>query len=147
MHFTVKTCSSAVEMHVAPILLAPQNGDNEAPRSPGFSWVGFPDTTKYEFILAEDATFNHRIIKEEVSTSAYKYSGELKWGTTYFWQVRAIEPVPSEPAVGVFTVRSEPVTPAAMPPEATVTPLWIWLVIGILSLLIIVVIVLCVVKR
>ncbi len=146
MHFTVKTCSSVEEMHLAPLLKAPQKGGKNVSRSPGFSWIGFPDTTKYEFVLANDAALTQIVVKEEVSTSAYHYSDRLDWGATYFWQVKAIEPVPSEPATGTFTVKPEP---AALPalPAAPGTPLWIWLVIGTLSLLIIVVIVLCFVKR
>ena len=137
-------------MHIAPILVAPPSGSQNTLRSPGFSWIGFPDTTKYEFILAKDAALAQTVVKEEVPTSAYQYSGKLDWGTTYFWQVKAIEPVPSEPATGTFTVMSQPqppipITPVTLPSQAT--PVWIWMVIGILSLLIIVVIVLCFVRR
>ncbi len=149
MNFTVKTCSAIEEMHLAPILVAPENGGRGVSRSPGFSWLGFPHTTKYEFILAKDAVLTEIVVKEKVPTSAYTYSGKLDWGTTYFWQVKAIEPVPSEPStIGVFTVmpqQPQPTLPAM--PVTLSTPLWIWLVIGILTLLVIVVIVLCLVKR
>jgi len=114
------------------------------PRTPGFSWMGFPDTTKYEFILARDADFAQVVVREELPSTAYQYWGNLNWGTDYFWQVRALEPVPSERATGVFTVVQEP-EPAT--PAAPSTPLWIWIVIGILTLLDIAIIVLCLVKR
>jgi len=140
MHFTVKICSSLEEMHIAPILEVPQSGSQNAERSPSFSWIGFSDTTKYEFILAEDANLTQLIIRKEMPTPAYHYTDKLDWGKTYFWQVRALEPAPSEPSTATFTVMSEPVAPPAVP-AAPVTPFWVWLVIGILALLIVVVIV------
>lgn len=148
MNFTVRPCSSADYLHIAPILKVPEPGSGDVPRSPNFSWIGFAATTKYELILAEDAALTQVIIKQEVPTSAYQYSGMLDWGTTYFWQVRAIEPVPSESAIGSFTVMLESPRPAGptIPPQP-VTPLWIWFMIGILALLIVVILVLCFVRR
>jgi len=147
MNFTVKTCSAIEETHIAPILKVPESGSRGVSRAPAFSWLGFPHTTKYEFILAKDAGLTEIVVKEKVPTSAYICSGKLDWGTTYFWQVKAIEPVPSEPSViGVFTVMPQPTTPVIMPVTLS-TPLWIWLVIGILALLTIVIIVLCLVRR
>ena len=148
MHFTVKTCSSIEGMHIAPILTVPQSGSRAVSRSPSFSWLGFPHTTKYEFILAKDAGLTQEVIKEEVPISAYIYSGKLDWDTTYFWRVKAIEPAPSEPSViSAFTVISEPTAPAMVVPVTLATPFWIWLIIGILTLLDIVIIVFCLVRR
>ena len=149
MHFTVKTCSSIEGMHIAPILKVPPSGSRAVSRSPSFSWLGFPHATKYEFILAKDADLTQVVIKEEVPISAYIYSAKLDWDTTYFWRVKAIEPVPSEPSViSAFTVMPEPqpVTPAIVP-VTLATPFWIWLIIGILALLDIVIIVFCLVRR
>jgi len=140
MYFAVKICSSVEERHGAPILEVPQGGSRNTARSTSFSWIGFSDTTRYEFILAEDADLTRVIVREEVPTAAYRYTDRLDWGKTYFWQVRATEPVPSEPATGTFTVMPKPVaTPA--PPAAPTTPFLVWLVIGILALLVVVVIV------
>jgi len=152
IRFAVKTCFTAGGMHVEPMLVAPEIGSTGVSRSPGFSWRGFPHTTKYEFVLARDADLTQVVVKEKVPASAYIYSGQLDWGTTYFWQVRAIEPVPSEPSVvGIFTVISQPTAASASPVTPSTplssTPFWIWPVIGVLSLLVIVVIVLCLVKR
>ena len=147
MHFTVKTCSSVVHTHIAPILKVPENGSSDVSPSPGFSWIGFSDTTKYEFILSRDSDLTQIVVKEDVPTSAYQCSGKLDWGTTYFWQVKALEPVLSEPATGTFTVMPEPQPAPLITPAAAPTPFWVWLVIGILALLNIVIIVLCFVKR
>ena len=127
-------------------------------KTPAFSWTGFPHTEKYEFILASDADFKQVVVREEVSTSAYVYDGELEWGATYYWRVKALAPVPSESSnIGVFTWESQPpqqqvlpimspiVVPAAA--AAAATPLWVWLVIGVLTSLIVVIVVLTMVRR
>jgi len=149
MHFTVKICSSIGSMHIAPVIEVPQSDSSDVPRSPAFSWTGFSHATKYEFILARDVDLTQVVVKEKVPISAYIYNGELDWGTTYFWQVKAIEPVPSEPSVvSSFTVVSapEPTAPAATV-VAPPTPLWVWFIIGILALLDIVIVVFCLVRR
>ena len=150
MHFTVKICSTINNMHTAPILKVPKSGSNDVSQSPGFSWIGFPDTTKYEFILAKDAVLAQIGTCPWESSANYYYSGKLDWNATYFWQVKAIEPVPSESAIGTFIVMPEPqpaISTTPVTPPSPATPLWIWMVIGILSLLIIVVIVLCLVRQ
>lgn len=152
MTFTVKTGTSKGGMHIAPILVAPENGSRGVSRSPAFSWTGFPDTTKYEFILAEDVNLTLVVVTEEVPVSAYIYTGQLDWGKTYLWQVRAIEPAPSEPAIGTFTVMPEPPL-AQLPAQLSVpsptpqTPFWTWVIIGILALLAVLIITFCFATR
>jgi len=144
MKFTVKECSAREgEVYLAPILLVPDIGSKNVRRSPTFSWEGFPPTTEYEFILAKDDALTLVIVNEKVSTSTYQYKGNLDWNTTYYWQVRGIEPTASEPALGVFTVMAAPEPAAATPP----TPLWVWAIIGILAFLDVVVITFCMIKR
>jgi hypothetical protein len=146
MHFTVKPCGSeAGSVHIAPILIAPESGSRNVSRSPGFTWIGFPDTTKYEFILAKDSTLTQIIVKEETSDAAYYYERKLDWGKNYFWRVIALEPVLSEPsAVSTFTVIPKP---QPTPPTNQATPLWIWVTIGILTTLNVIAIVHCVIRR
>jgi hypothetical protein len=144
MRFTVKTCSAISDMHITPILIAPQSGSMNIPRSPTFSWEGFAETTKYEFILTRNADLTV-VIREELTDTAYQYQGELNWGETYIWQVKALEPAPSEPsAISTFTVMSQP--QPAMPASQAI-PVWIWLIIGILAVLDVIVIVLCIIRR
>ena len=146
IYFTVKICSSVELMHVTPILDVPQSGSNDMSRSPTFSWTGFSDTTIYEFVLAEDAELTQVVVREQLPTPAYQYADNLDWGRTYFWQVRAIEPVISEPAVATFTVMSRPAV-ASVTPATSVTAFWIWLVIGILASLIIAIVVFCLITK
>ncbi len=144
MKFTVKECSTEEgEVYLAPILLVPDIGSKNVRRSPTFSWEGFPPTTEYEFILASDDALSQVVVSEKVPATTYQYKGSLDWNTTYYWQVKAIEPTVSEPALGVFTVMPAPGPAAATPP----TPSWIWAIIGILAFLDVVVITFCLIKR
>ena len=144
MKFTVKECSTEEgAVYLAPILLVPDIGSKNVRRSPTFSWEGFPPTTEYEFILASDDALSQVVVSEKVPATTYQYKGSLDWDTTYYWQVKAIEPTLSEPALGVFTVMPAPEPTAATPP----TPSWIWAIIGILAFLDVVVITFCLIKR
>ncbi len=144
MKFTVKECSASEgEVYLAPLLLVPEIGAKNIGRSPTFSWKGFPPTTEYEFILATDNALNQVVVNEKVSTTTYQYKGYLNWGTTYYWQVRAIDPVLSESSIGTFTVMPMP-EPAAPTPS---TPSWIWITIGLLAFLDVGIIAFCLIKR
>jgi len=144
MKFTVKECSTEEgEVYLAPLLLVPDIGSKNVGRSPTFSWKGFPPTTEYEFTLAKDDALSQVVVSEKLSTTTYQYKGHLDWGTTYYWQVRAIDPVLSESSIGTFTVMPAPEPTAATPP----TPSWIWAIIGILAFLDVVVITFCLIKR
>ena len=157
IRFTVMTGSDRDGMQIAPLLITPESGADGVLKTPSFSWTGFPHTERYEFILASDAGLKQVVVRNEVPASAYKYDGELDWGTTYYWQVRAIAPVPSESSnIGVFTVESQPprqqvlptMSPMVVPAvAAATTPLWVWLVIAVLASLVVVIIVLTMVRR
>ena len=144
MRFTIAAGTTVEEMHVAPLPDAPEPGAQGVSRTPGFSWNGFPPTTEYEFLLAEDEEFTLLVDRQELERTAYVYPGELDWGKTYFWSVRALKPAPSEWTVASFTVVGEPQIPppgpspvldlaSGVPPPTT--PQWIWLVIGLLAML------------
>ncbi len=146
MHFLVAAGSTVDGMHVAPILRAPEPGARDVARNPEFSWTGFQSTTMYEFELAADEAFRTVLAREQPDGTAFIYPDTLEWGETYFWQVRALRPYPSEWSSASFTVMAQPEPPpepytpdlselASAPAPAT-TPLWVWLVIGALGFLI-----------
>jgi hypothetical protein len=115
--------------------------------SPGFSWSGLPGTTKYEFILAKDSAFQKVVVKADVPTTSYIYDIKLDYNTGYFWQVRAIEPVVSDPSpIGTFTVVAEkkPVTPVTEQPMPI--PSWVWWIIAVFTALVVVIIAFTMVK-
>ncbi len=133
MYFTVKAGLPVKSAYSSVTLLSPADGARRVLRSPVFAWTPVPGATSYEFILAKDASLNQVLVKARVpTTTAYIYGDRLDWGTTYFWQVRAVEPVASEPSpIGGFTVVAQPqhgVAPAKPPPE---TPLWLWVLMAI----------------
>lgn len=145
MHFLVGAGSRVESMHITPILVTPEAGATGVNRTPGFSWTGFTATTRYEFHLATDNAFRSLVVREDLDRSAYVYPGTLEWGRTYFWRVRAVEPYPSEWLVASFTVLPQPVPQPVQQAsvlnlagmETSGTPLWVWVVIGALLLLVV----------
>ena len=115
--------------------------------SPAFSWSPMFRTAKYEFVLAKDAALQQVVVKTNVSQTAYMYDEKLDFNTGYFWQVRAIEPVVSDPSpIGTFTVVAEekPVAPATEKP--TPIPFWVWGVIALYAVLVVAMIAFAVVR-
>ncbi|UCH51400.1 MAG: hypothetical protein JSV54_01110, partial [Chloroflexota bacterium] len=123
--------------------LYPNNSSNSFPvKSASFAWSPYKDTTKYIFVLAEDAAMTQIVAEAEVPTTAYDYDGHLEYGESYFWRVMALEPVPSDWSA-TFSFHTEAAPPA--PPDVTPppeTPLWAWVVIIVGLILLIVIIVL-----
>jgi hypothetical protein len=136
MYFTVEAGLRTTSPYPTVTLFSPMYGAKNISTSPGFSWSGLPGTTKYEFILAKDAALQQVIVKVDVPTTSYLYDGKLDYNTGYYWQVRAIEPVVSDPSpIGTFTVIAEekPATPAVEQPTAI--PSWVWSVIAVCAVL------------
>jgi hypothetical protein len=135
MYFTVMAGLPVRAKYPTLTLFSPTYGARNVSRSPSFSWSGMPGTTKYEFILAKDAALTKVVVKANVPTTAYIYGDKLDLNATYFWQVRVIEPVVSDPSpIGSFTVVAgeKPVAPPAKPSPI---PFWIWVVIAIYAAL------------
>ncbi len=146
--FTIKSGLPTANASYGPQPLSPNNGCLGCPVSPvSFSWAPFQDTTKYKFMLAEDAAMAEILVEIVVPTSAYEYEGVFKYSTNYYWRVMALEPVPSDWSA-TFTFRTES-APLASPTiaETPITPTWAWVFIGIGAVLIIAVIVLIILAR
>ena len=104
MYFTTKVGVPVETQYQQPVLLTPASGAQDVVQAPAFVWAPLPGVTKYEFLLAKDAGLRNVLVKTRVTGNAFKYDGELDSGTTYFWQVKAVEPVTSQPsAVASFT--------------------------------------------
>jgi len=143
MYFTVKIGVPTTAKHQGLKLLKPSNGSRNVSLSPSFSWTPFPKTTAYELIIARDPALSDYIVKTTASGTAYEYEeGMLEHGIAYYWQVRAIKPVPSDPSpVATFTTVAPDKVPQVDAPKKTRLPSWIWAVIGIYAVLITVLIV------
>jgi len=111
----------------------------------GFTWNSYPNATEYEFILSENADLTNPLATDRVTSTAYAYSGTLEYGTTYFWGVKITKPALGPLSVFTFTTRAAP--PEISPPaqveavSPVITPIWVWLIIGICVALLAVVVI------
>jgi len=166
--FTVAPSGATV-----PQTAAPANGANDVSKRPSFSWTPVTGTTKYQFQLDTVTTFAAPADDETVTTTAVQLSFDLETGKTYFWRVKALEPiasdwstianftvaVPPTPAPPPVTITSNPppqitITQPSVPPitftqpaEQKISPAYIWAIIIIGAVLVIAVIVLIVRTR
>jgi len=110
----------------------PNNGRSSCPVKPvSFTWSPFKDTTKYKFVLANDAAMTQIVKEADVANTAYEYDGQLEYSQSYFWRVMALEPAPSDwSATFSFQTEPKPTTPPAQPEPQPETPLWAWVVIA-----------------
>jgi len=147
MYFTVEAGLPTASPYPTMTLFSPMYGAKNVPISPGFSWSKLPGITEYEFILAKDAALQEVIVKTTVPLTSYLYDGNLDYDASYFWQVRAIEPVVSDPsALGTFTVIAEPKPVTPITEEPTPIPSWVWWVIAVYVVLAVAMIVFTMVK-
>lgn len=141
MYFGTKIGVPVETQYQSPVLLKPASGTQNVARSPAFIWASLPGVTRYEFLLAKDAELKQVLVKTKIAGNAFRYEGELALGATYYWQVRAIEPVVSEPSgVASFTtVRAEA---QALPRQREPVAILTWAGIAVYTLLAAVVLVL-----
>jgi len=122
----------------------PANGCLGCPTKPvSFSWSGYPATTKYRFILARDSQLQNIIVEAFTTTTSYALNEALEYDTSYFWQVMAVEPIPSDPSsLFTFHTESAPKQLTQQVPVASTgeTPAWAWVVIIASGILLVVVV-------
>jgi len=125
--FTVKPGYAVRSDYYGVQALAPVNGCTGCPVSPvSFSWSGYQGTTKYRFILAKDSQLQNIMVEAFTTTTSYQLKGTLDYDTSYFWQVSAVEPVPSDTsALFTFHTVAAPV-PAATQPDAASSAMPPW---------------------
>ncbi len=167
---------------VAPVpalinaLLSPANGAADVDRTPSFSWEPVPGVARYQFVLADNPDLSSPMVDSLVSTSGFALTGELDYGKTYFWKVRAVEPVDGawsmlanftveepdiEPPPPVIVREVPPpvidipapapqadiVPPSPAPSLASAAPAYVWAIIVVSAVLLMAVIVLIVRTR
>jgi len=171
--FTVKTTSVGTA-NVAGLAtegrIFPSNGATGVGLNTPFTWGPVTNATSYDFKIGTDPSFATVVDKADGLTStAYTPKG-LKVGTTYYWEVRAVNgTVAGDWVVSAFTTGSgtvgtavptgaapQPTTVVTVAPpnvivtvapatgtgEAPGTPAYIWVIIVIGAILVIAVIVL-----
>ena len=146
--FSIKAGFRVTSPYPGAQALQPHHGAHNMPLSAiAFSWTPFPGATEYEFVLAADSALTEVVVRDFVDTTAYRYRGRLDYDTSYFWQVRATQPVPSEPSpVFSFTTRGEPPA-AALPYHQVLRWLQASVVVNIFVLVAMVAVVVLVVSR
>jgi hypothetical protein len=161
---------------VVPVIASPANGATMVSATPSFSWSPVSGATEYEFQLAADTTFASPMVSTTLANTGIQPSVKLDAGNTYFWRVRAIEPIQGGwSTISNFTVAvpavappppvvvkevppptinipppppaQEIVIPPPPAPPAPIAPAYIWAVIIIGAILVIAVIVLIVRTR
>jgi hypothetical protein len=114
-----RTFTIAPSAATVPEIASPANGASITSTMPAFGWNPVGGTTMYQFQLSEDTTFLFPLMDEETAETGIVSTVTLEVGKTYFWRVRAIEPVEGDwSGLANFTV-AEPVAP---PPTTTVAP-------------------------
>lgn len=99
---------------MVPTIGSPINGGTVT-GTPAFSWSPVSGTTKYEFQLSEDANFATTLVTTTLTTTGIQPSVTLDAGKTYFWRVRALEPVKGDwSTIANFTIAVP--APAPAPP-------------------------------
>jgi hypothetical protein len=147
MYFTVGAGFPVMAEYPTITLFSPPYGARDIPRSPAFSWSPMFKTAKYEFVLAKDAALQQIVVKTNVAQTSYMCDEELDFNTSYFWQVRAIEPVVSDPSpIGTFTVVAGGKPVETEIEEPTPIPFWVWGVIAVCTALVAVIIAFAVVR-
>ncbi len=99
--FTIEPIAALV-----PNLLSPANGASNVSEMPAFSWKPISGAANYQFVLADNTDLAAPLLDTSVGTAGFAMTEELEPGRTYFWKVRAIEPVESAwSTLANFTVR------------------------------------------
>ncbi len=117
-----------------PILSAPANNSKDQLTSLSLSWNSVAKADKYDLQVATDNAFTNTIVNENGLSTTSKEVTILKYGTTYYWRVKAKNSMTSSEYSEVwnFTTRIAPlVSPVLISPEnyltdVSTTPLLIW---------------------
>ncbi len=144
LFFSVKPGFMVTSDYMGPTLLTPVDGVCSNCRPPiRFGWSPIKNAKLYQFTLARDSQLKDVIVQETTETTAFELKSPLAFSTPYFWQVKAIAPVVSDPSpVGTFTL-TENITQPQKQPEARPQPgavpaasnFWIWIIIVIVVVL------------
>jgi hypothetical protein len=115
---------------------SPATGTTDMPiNNISFTWNSYPSATEYEFILSKNADLTNPLVADRVTLTAYGYTGTLEYGTSYFWGVRITKPALGLLSVFTFTTRAAPVevSPPAQVEAVSpaITPIWVWVAIGL----------------
>jgi len=129
----------------------PAIGAINIPITPAFGWGAIDEADSYVIEVSDTADFSNIVETATVTNPVYQLQTTLNNSTNYFWRVKAVSGTSeSNWATGTFTTAAAPVEAPAPPEPAppveivqeTITPTFIYAIIGIGAALAILVIVL-----
>lgn len=114
---------------IAPRLTSPEAAASNVPLKPIFQWNAMSGADRYELLVATDTSFNNtavnRVGVDALPSTAWQCDIILKYGTTYYWKVRAVSENNRSAwsSEGAFITELAPAPPVAAPapPEASPT--------------------------
>jgi hypothetical protein len=138
-------------------LCSPICGASDIVPTTNYSWDAVPGATGYELQVvaaSADGTVDWTgATTYDSTTNAFASIPGLEYSTVYYWRVRAVnDGVYSAWSECIFTTMEEPVAPVEPGPpvvieQKSITPTWIWVIIGIGGALTIAVVILIVTTR
>ena len=144
LFFSVRPGFMVTSEYTGPTLLTPVDGICSNCLPPiRFSWSPIKNARMYQFTLARDAQLQDVIAQETTETTAFEIKSRLPLSTPYYWQVKAVAPVISDPSpVGTFTLSENITQPQKQPTARTksgqvpaASNFWIWIIIVIVVVL------------
>jgi hypothetical protein len=161
------------DVFAAPTILAPETGADDVSTTPTLVWSDVDGAVGYYLHMADNPNFVAPIVKLDgelgrLIVTAYNHVAALPYSTPYYWRVKAVSATEeSDWATGVFITMPEPeeeappivieeappapiinpIVEVITPPATPITPLWIYVIIGVGAVMIIAVIVLIVRTR
>jgi len=144
LFFSVRPGFMVTSEYLGPTLLTPVDGVCSNCLPPiRFSWSPIKNADTYQFTLARDAQLTDVIVQETTTTTAFELKSRLALSTPYYWQVKAVAPVVSDPSpVGTFTLvenimQSQKQPAVKQQPDAVpaASNFWIWIIIVIVVVL------------
>lgn len=76
-----------------PALLFPQNGQTDFYPGVSFFWKSTHQTTQYQVVVSDKADFSTLVADTTLLANSYPFGRTLLRNTTYYWRVRALNPV------------------------------------------------------
>lgn len=118
-----------------PVLVSPVNNSTNIALTPTLTWNSVPTATNYRLQIAVDSNFTNVIVSDSTLTvgSYTVQSGVLAFNSSYYWRVKAKNPIGSGnwSAAWKFSTLELPVAPVLVSPannsnNISLTPTMLW---------------------
>ncbi|MDP2916372.1 MAG: hypothetical protein Q8O16_00415 [Dehalococcoidia bacterium] len=109
---------------IAPKLTTPESAASRVPLKPVFQWSAIAGADRYELVVSVNVTFANPVVArmngEALPATAWQCDVTLRYNTTYYWKVRALNAATRSAwsAAGAFITELPP-EPSTAPPAPT----------------------------